>query len=98
MCANVDAAFPVFTHDKVEIWKDLQFSVLFKGDDWLGAEKGKQLEQSFAGLGVEIVYFAYGNITSSSALRRTLRNIDELAHRVRQGHTAMNPIFSIRTR
>ena len=90
----VDAACPAFTPDKVEIWKDLRFNVLFKGDDWSGTEQGRQLEHSFAGLGVEIVYFPYGNITSSTALRRTLKNIDDLANRVRQGHPAMDAAFT----
>lgn len=75
----VDAAHPAFTNDKVAIWKDLRFHVVFKGDDWKGTEKGNQLERSFRELGVEIVYFSYGTITSSSALRRTLRYIDEFS-------------------
>lgn len=79
----VDAAHPALTNDKVAIWKDLRFNVLFKGDDWKGTEKGLQLERSFGELGVEIGYFPYGNVTSSSALRRTLKNIDDIASRVR---------------
>jgi glycerol-3-phosphate cytidylyltransferase len=73
----VDAAIAAMTHDKVEIWKELQFNVLFKGDDWQGTEQGNRLERDFAVLGVEVVYFKYSEATSSSALRRTLRNLDE---------------------
>ena len=80
----VNAAIPATTHDKVEIWKELRFSVLFKGDDWQGTEKGKRLERDFAALGVEVVYFQYSQATSSSALRRTLRNVDALADRARK--------------
>src|SRR6202030_3086585 len=29
-----DAAYAAVTDDKLEIWRDLRFSVLFKGDDW----------------------------------------------------------------
>lgn len=90
----VDTAHPAFTNDKVEIWRDLRFNVMFKGDDWKGTEKGLQLERAFSELGVEIVYFPYGTITSSSALRRTLKNIDDLASRVRQRHPAMEPAFA----
>ncbi len=79
----VDAAHPALTNDKVAIWKDLRFNVMFKGDDWKGTEKGLQLERSFGELGVEIVYFPYGKFTSSSALRRTLKNIDDIASRAR---------------
>ncbi|SAK81575.1 adenylyltransferase/cytidyltransferase family protein [Caballeronia ptereochthonis] len=90
----VDAASPAFTNDKVEIWKDLRFNVLFKGDDWQGTEKGNQLERNFARLGVEIVYFPYGKITSSSALRQTLKNIDDLASRVRRNQMMTDAAFA----
>ncbi len=76
----VNAAIPALTSDKVEIWKDLRFNVLFKGNDWQGTEKGNKLEREFAALGVEVVYFPYTLSTSSSALRRTLQNIDALAN------------------
>lgn len=91
----VDAANPAFANDKVEIWKDLRFNVLFKGDDWRGTEKGYRLERSLAGLGVEVFYFPYGRRTSSSALRQTLQNIDDLAVRVRRCELVMDAIFAI---
>ncbi|ABB08530.1 adenylyltransferase/cytidyltransferase family protein [Burkholderia lata] len=75
----VDAAVPAMTNDKVEIWKTLQFHVLFKGDDWQGTEKGTKLERDFAALGVDVVYFQYCSATSSSELRRTLREFDILS-------------------
>jgi len=74
----VDAAFPALTNDKLAIWNDLRFNMLFKGNDWQGSEKGNQLERDFAALGVEIVYFPYTQTTSSSVLRRTLQNINAL--------------------
>ena len=77
----VDAAFPAKTNDKVEIWKDLRFNVLFKGNDWRGTEKGTKLEREFGAIGVDVIYFPYTLATSSSAIRRTLRNIDLLAGR-----------------
>ncbi|MBX9845420.1 MAG: adenylyltransferase/cytidyltransferase family protein [Xanthobacteraceae bacterium] len=77
----VDAAVPVTSNDRAEVWRELGFNVLFKGDDWRGTEKGEQLEREFAALGVRVVYFPYTLATSSSALRRTLQNIDALARR-----------------
>ena len=77
----VDTAVPAVTNDKVAIWKDLRFNVLFKGNDWQGTENGNKLEREFATLGVEIVYLPYTLATSSSALRRTLKNIDVVADR-----------------
>jgi len=75
----VDAAIPALTNDKIEIWKDLRFNVLFKGSDWQGTDKAARLERDFAAVGVKVIYFPYTQSTSSSALRRTLRNIDALA-------------------
>ncbi|PZP54098.1 MAG: cytidyltransferase [Agrobacterium fabrum] len=89
----VDAAHPAMTNDKIEIWKDLRFNVLFKGDDWRGTEKGDKLERDFGAVGVEIVYFPYTLSTSSSALRKTLHNIDALAGR---GMLPLNPIDAAR--
>jgi glycerol-3-phosphate cytidylyltransferase len=77
----VDMAHAAMTNDKTEIWKELRFNVLFKGNDWQGTEKGNRLERDFAALGVDVIYFPYTQATSSSALRRTLRNIDIMANR-----------------
>jgi glycerol-3-phosphate cytidylyltransferase len=74
-----DTAVPVTTSDRVALWKELRFNILFKGDDWQGTEKGHQLERDFGALGVEVVYFPYTLATSSTALRRALQNIDALA-------------------
>ena len=77
----VDAAFPALTADKLEIWRELRFDILFKGDDWRGTEEGNRLERDFAAVGVEVIYFPYTMSTSSSTLRRTLQNIDAVALR-----------------
>ena len=79
----VNMAHAAMTNDKIEIWKELRFNVLFKGDDWRGTEKGSKLEHDFAEVGVDVIYFPYTKATSSSALRRTLQNIDAIATRAR---------------
>jgi glycerol-3-phosphate cytidylyltransferase len=79
----VDMVHAATTNDKIEIWKELRFNVLFKGDDWRGTEKGDKLERELAGVGVDVVYFPYTQGTSSSALRRTLQTIDAVATRDR---------------
>ncbi|WP_448320656.1 adenylyltransferase/cytidyltransferase family protein, partial [Streptomyces sp. CO7] len=55
----VDAAFVETVADKVETWKQIRFDVIFKGDDWRGTSKGDKLEQDFAAVGVDVVYFPY---------------------------------------
>jgi glycerol-3-phosphate cytidylyltransferase len=75
----VDQAVPAFVNDKLSIWHDLRFDIFFKGDDWRGTEKGDRLEREFAAVGVDVVYFPYTKSTSSTALRKTLANIDRIA-------------------
>jgi glycerol-3-phosphate cytidylyltransferase len=77
----VDMAHATMTNDKTTIWKKLRFNVLFKGSDWQGTEKGNRLKRAFAALGVDVVYFPYTQATSTSALRRTLQNIEVMANR-----------------
>ena len=62
--------------DKLDTWRTLPFDVFFKGDDWRGTPKGIDLEQRFADVGVEVVYFPYTVHTSSTALRRALLTLD----------------------
>lgn len=57
---------------KLDMWKQLQFTVFFKGDDWRGTPEGIRLEQQFAEVGVDVVYFPYTMTTSSTGLRRAL--------------------------
>ncbi|GAA1487165.1 adenylyltransferase/cytidyltransferase family protein [Brachybacterium fresconis] len=57
---------------KLDAWQDVGFTHFFKGDDWRGTEKGRLLEEQFAPVGVEVVYFPYTMHTSSTALRRAL--------------------------
>ena len=68
----VDEARAEVLPDKLDTWRDVGFTVFFKGDDWRGTEKGIRLEREFAEVGVEVVYFPYTIVTSSTQLRRAL--------------------------
>ncbi|GEL94960.1 adenylyltransferase/cytidyltransferase family protein [Cellulomonas composti] len=68
----VDRVHAEVVPDKLDTWRELGFDVFFKGDDWRGTAKGIDLEQRFAEVGVEVVYFPYTVHTSSTALRRAL--------------------------
>ncbi|WP_069811693.1 adenylyltransferase/cytidyltransferase family protein [Streptomyces sp. TP-A0874] len=71
----VDGAFVETVPDKLEIWQQVRFDVLFKGDDWRGTPKGDRLERDLASVGVEVVYFPYTVHTSSTQLRRALDSL-----------------------
>jgi glycerol-3-phosphate cytidylyltransferase len=68
----VDQAYAELVPEKLAVWDQLRFDVIFKGDDWRGTEKGDKLERDFASVGVEVVYFTYTVETSSSKLRDAL--------------------------
>ena len=70
--AFVDEVYEEHVATKLEAWQDVRFDRIFKGDDWRGTPKGLKLEQEFAAVGVEVVYFPYTVHTSSTMLRRAL--------------------------
>jgi glycerol-3-phosphate cytidylyltransferase len=71
----VDQAVVEDVPEKLDMWKRVQFNVLFKGDDWRGTPKGDKLERDFAAVEVEVVYFPYTVHTSSTRLREILDKI-----------------------
>lgn len=70
--AVVDQVHVETTPSKMDAWRAVGFTHFFKGDDWRGTEKGRRLEEQFAEVGVEVVYFPYTAHTSSTKLRRAL--------------------------
>ena len=72
----VDDVFVETQPDKLLTWEQVRFDVFFKGDDWRGTAKGRDLERRFAEVGVQVVYFPYTMHTSSTILRRALAALD----------------------
>jgi glycerol-3-phosphate cytidylyltransferase len=68
----VDEVVTDWTSDKFEMWKQLRYDVLFKGDDWKGTEKALRLERLLGEVGARVHYFPYTASTSSTGLRRLL--------------------------
>lgn len=71
-CRLVDEVVTESATTKLEMWRELGFHVIFKGDDWRGTAKGRALEELLRPVDVEIVYFPYTVHTSSTILRRAL--------------------------
>lgn len=69
----VDEAVVEDVEEKLQMWDQLRFDVVIKGDDWRGTAKGDKLERDLATVGVEVVYLPYTMHTSSTLLRRALR-------------------------
>ena len=72
----VDEAVPDWSVEKIDMWQHLRFDVIFKGDDWRGTPKGDRMEQSFAEIGVRVVYLPYTPQTSSTLLRELITGTD----------------------
>lgn len=78
----VDDVYAEMTPEKLDSWREVHFTHIFKGDDWRGTPKGEKLESDFAAVGVEVIYFPYTVHTSSTMLRRvlsTLAQVDPIA-------------------
>jgi glycerol-3-phosphate cytidylyltransferase len=81
----VDEVFVETQPDKLETWRRRPFDVFFKGDDWKGTDKGRELERRFGDVGVDVIYFPYTVHTSSTVLRRALDLLDERRSHARPG-------------
>lgn len=71
----VDEVYAEAVPDKLDVWDELRFDVLIKGDDWRGTPKGDALERKMASVGVEVAYLPYTAHTSSTLLRRVLEEL-----------------------
>lgn len=69
---SVDKVVPEDSVDKIKAWEELDFNMIFKGDDWKGTETWNRLEKEFANRGVEVVYFPYTDSTSSTKIREMI--------------------------
>jgi len=81
----VDRAIVEYLPEKLDTWREIGFTAIFKGDDWRGTPKGDKLERDFAAVGVEVIYLPYTVHTSSTLLRRALNALDAGAQPVAAG-------------
>ncbi|MDQ0092657.1 adenylyltransferase/cytidyltransferase family protein [Paeniglutamicibacter psychrophenolicus] len=75
----VDEAVLETLPDKLDTWREIGFTVFFKGDDWRGTPRGLDLEERFRQVGVSVEYFPYTLHTSSTKLRLALENLDRIS-------------------
>jgi glycerol-3-phosphate cytidylyltransferase len=71
----VDEVFVETSPDKMDVWRQRPFDVIFKGDDWRATPKGDKLESDFAAVGVDVHYFPYTVTTSSTLVRLALEGL-----------------------
>ncbi|MCJ8009130.1 adenylyltransferase/cytidyltransferase family protein [Lederbergia wuyishanensis] len=68
----VDMVVPQTNRDKFLAWENLQFNVMFVGDDWKGNALFNKLEIKFKNVGVDIVYFPYTIGVSSTIVKEKI--------------------------
>ena len=68
----VDQTVPQTSMDKLSAWKEVNFDIMFVGDDWKGTKKWEKIENELSKVGVKIVYFPYTRGTSSTLINQTL--------------------------
>ena len=71
----VDNAFlisPEETENKLLVWEQIHYDVLFSGDDWKGTPRYIKTEQIFSKFGISIEYLPYTEGISSSKIKEKL--------------------------
>ena len=68
----VDKAVINRTRDKLELFKEHNFDVVFIGDDWKGTERWNNFEKILAEVGVSVEYIPYTKGISTTQIREKL--------------------------
>ncbi len=68
----VDKAVINRTREKLELWKEHKFDVVFIGDDWKGTERWNNFEKILAEVGVSVEYIPYTKGISTTQIREKL--------------------------
>lgn len=68
----VDKAVINRTRDKLELFKEHNFDVVFIGDDWKGTERWNNFEKILAQIGVAVEYIPYTKGISTTQIREEL--------------------------
>lgn len=69
----VDDTVAQTTMDKMQMWNQLHFDIMFHGDEWKGTELYNRYEKEFAVVGAQIIYLEHTEGISSSMLRKIIK-------------------------
>lgn len=65
----VDKVVPQTTMDKLEVYNQLKFNVLFHGSDWQGSSMYNEIVEKFSKLGVDVVFLPHTDGISTTLIR-----------------------------
>lgn len=69
----VDKVVPQTSMDKLEAWREINFDVMFHGDDWKNSKLYDDYQKKFKEVGVEIVFLPHTEGVSSTELTEKIR-------------------------
>ena len=72
----VDQVVPQTSMDKMEAYRKFHFDALFHGSDWKGSGMYNDIEESFAGIGVDVVFLPHTDGISSTLIRAAQQHRD----------------------
>lgn len=73
----VDLAIPQVTMDKMKIWNEQHFDVIFHGDEWKNSELYNSYKKEFSNIGVDIIFFPHTEGISSTKLRQFVKGFSK---------------------
>ena len=59
--------------DKFAAWKELNFDIMFHGDDWKNSSMYNDIEKQFNAIGVKLIFFPYTKGTSSTIINQFIK-------------------------
>lgn len=69
----VDKVIPQKSMDKMSVWEEFHFDVMFHGDDWKNSSMYDEYEKEFSKIGVSLVFFPHTQGTSSTEISKELK-------------------------
>ena len=69
----VDMVIEQNTLDKMDVWNEIHFNVLFHGDDWKGSPLYNRIEENLKTVGCKIIYLPHTEGVSSSDIRSHIK-------------------------
>lgn len=69
----VDRVVPQFTMDKMSVWEELHYDVMFHGDEWKDSDLYKGYIEQFREVGVDIVFLPHTDGVSSTKIQGLLK-------------------------
>lgn len=69
----VDKVIKNETWDKLKVWEEYKFDVVFQGDDYKGSDLYKKWEKDYASVGVDVIFIPYTQRVSTTKIKEQLK-------------------------